>query len=323
MNKDFILQKARYWLSCEQEGINIYTNQEFLTWINFSKEHKKIFEEEKSFRNSFNVALSQSSKNELINQVEAELKREKVVSKNIKVIASLAACVLLIFFSSMFFKKEKQYTQTIHSKNKIIHNILLPDDSKLTLDAKTNMELVYSKNKREILLKEGKAIFDVSSNKKRPFYVKSNSILVQVVGTKFEVNKLKDHTKISVLEGMVMIKQDSNDKARHITVLAKGDVLNISKFGKIKSLEKVSLEKIGKWTNEKLIFDNTPLNEVLKVFSKYLQKNVFLNINDPENYPITGEFDVYDFNEFLKLLPIIYPLYIEKNQENIKISKKI
>ncbi|WP_419676174.1 FecR domain-containing protein [Aliarcobacter butzleri] len=68
----------------------------------------------------------------------------------------------------------------------MIQDILMPDNSKITLDAKTNIKVAYSKNKREVFLEKGKALFEVSPNKQKPFFVKSDDIFVKVVGTKFE-----------------------------------------------------------------------------------------------------------------------------------------
>lgn len=317
MNKDEIIQISRHWLSCEQEGFDLTSNQEFNSWISISTSHKEIFEEEKRFRESIKK-LSTTYKENARKKAEAELKREKFISRNIKIILPLAACILLLFSISFFNYKDNTYTNNIYSKNEIIQNILLPDKSKITIDARTDIEITYTSKKREVYLKKGKAVFEVSSNKNRAFYVKSNSILIQVVGTKFEVYKQKDKVNISVLEGIVNIRHGLNKNSRIVARLEKGDILDISNTGNINTLENKPLEEIALWRDEKLIFKQTPLKQVIKEFSKYIEYKVKLELDKKDDYLITGDFKVYEFNKFLKLLPLIYPIKVEKENKKDK-----
>ncbi|WP_323590211.1 FecR family protein [Aliarcobacter butzleri] len=313
LDKNCILKEAQNWLSCVQEGKNIYLNEEFLSWIK-NEEHKKIFEEEKLFRQMF-LNLPKEDKEKLSNQVKEELKKERFLNK-IKIITPFVACFMIVIFVYIFHFKDN-FSQNIYSENKIIQDILMPDNSKITLDAKTNIKVAYSKNKREVFLEKGKALFEVSPNKQKPFFVKSDDIFVKVVGTKFEVNKKQDRVNISVLEGIV----DINHNDLKVTQLKKGDVLEIKNDGKIEKLGKVSVDKMASWENEKLIFHQTPLFEVINEFSKYTNKNIELNLKKIDRYLITGEFNIYEFDKFVKLLPYIYPIKVEQIEQNRVILK--
>ncbi|MFY4749548.1 FecR family protein [Aliarcobacter butzleri] len=312
-DKNIILEKARYWLSCFQEGQNIYLNKEFLSWIN-NEEHEKIFEEEKRFRQMFSN-LSKECKKGLSTRVKEELRREKFLNK-IKIITPFAACFLIVIFVYVLYFKDN-FSQNIYSENKIIQDILMPDNSKITLDAKTNIKVAYSKNKREVFLEKGKALFEVSPNKQKPFFVKSDDIFVKVVGTKFEVNKKQDRVNISVLEGIV----DINHNDLKVTQLKKGDVLEIKNDGKIEKLGKVSVDKMASWQSGKLIFHQTPLFKVINEFSKYSNKNIELILVKNDKFPITGEFNINEFDKFVNLLPLIYPIKVEQIAENRLILK--
>lgn len=317
MNKEFILKEARYWLSSEQEGLDIYSNKEFLSWLNTSLEHKQIFEKEKEFRNKI-FSLSSKEKEKISEQTKQELKRERAF-KNIKILIPLAACILITFV--FLFKPKEIHTQNFFTENKI-QKLQLSDKSKILLDAKTKIKVSFSKEKREVFLEEGRALFKVSSNKNRPFLVRSDSIVVHVVGTKFEVSKEKEKVNISVLEGAVAIRYGKDEYSKIITHLEKGDILDISNFGKINNLEKVSLSKISNWKDERLVFSQSSLNEVIKEFSKYTNKKIKLYLYDPMQYPISGEFGLYDIDKFLEYLPLIYPLKIEQNENIVKILEK-
>ncbi|MBL3520213.1 FecR domain-containing protein [Arcobacter lanthieri] len=302
-NKDTIVEKARYYLSCEQEGKDIYSNQGFLIWINI-KENKEVFEEEKLFRQLFiNIPKQYSSK--LSEQVQQELKRERFLNK-IKKSTAIAACFLVISFVYIFYFKDN-YSQNIYSQNMIMQDITMPDDSKITLDVKSNIEIEYTKNKREVFLKYGKAIFEVSANKGRPFYVQSNDISVKVVGTKFEVNQKKNSVNIAVLDGIV----DINYKDLKISELKKGDSLEVFNNGEILSLKNLPVENLASWKEGKLIFEKTPLIEVLNEFQRYIDKRIKLVVSRNDDFLITGEFKIDEFDKFTKLLPMIYPIKVE------------
>ncbi len=317
MNKKLILEEARHWLSSEQEGLDIYSNEEFLSWLNTSLEHKQIFEEEKEFRNKI-FSLSSKEKKKLSERTKQELKRERAF-KNIKILMPLAACILIAFV--FLFKPKEIYTQDFFTENKI-QKLQLPDRSKILLDAKTKIRVAFSDERREVFLEEGRALFKVSSNKNRPFLVRNNSIIVHVVGTKFEVSKEKGKVNISVLEGAVAIRYGKNEYSKIITHLEKGDILDISTLGKVNSMKKVSLSKIANWKDEKLVFIQTSLKSVINQFSKYTDKKIELSLKSSNIYPITGKFNLYDIDKFLKYLPLIYPLKIEQNKNKIKILEK-
>ena len=87
-------------------------------------------------------------------------------------------------------------------------------------------------------------------------------------------------------------------------------------------MKKVSLSKIANWKDEKLVFIQTSLKSVIKQFSKYTDKKIELSLKSSNIYPITGKFNLYDIDKFLKYLPLIYPLKIEQNKNKIKILEK-
>jgi len=314
LNKDLILEEARAWLSLEQEGEELETNQKFLSWINVSRENKNIFIEEKKFRQSIQ-ALSSTYKQKKVQEIKDELKKENIYSK-LRFITPLAACFVLIIFAFTFTSKDKKYNKNIYSQSIVMQDIEMPDNSKISLDAKTDIEITYTEDIREVLLKKGRALFEVTANKDIPFYVKSNFTLIKVVGTKFEVKKEENKTKVSVLEGVVIVRHGFHEKSKILARLEKGDTLDISKSGKEKKLGKSLPNKIATWKNEKLIFEQTSLKDVVNEFSKYLDYEIKIDLLKNDNYPISGEFSVYEFDKFLEFLPLIHPIKIQRNDKN-------
>lgn len=315
---------ARLWLNKEQEGLNLSTSKEFQEWINKSVENKKAFEEEKDFRKLFKT-LSTSTLEEISFENQKEIRKDKYLKKIFKLSLS-AAVFCLIFFTSYFTYNyyTPSFKHTYLATNKVKKNIKLPDSSMISLDKNSKIEVKYYKNKREIQLKEGKALFSVTPNKSRPFLVKTSNTLVEVLGTKFEIQKQKDKVQISVVEGKVSVKHIlTNSNLQTLAFLKKSDSIEIDGFGKISNLKKVNEKLIALWQKNKLLFKQTKLEEVIKEFSKYLDYKIVIENKSLKDLPISGNFSINDFDNLMKSLSIIHPIKTYKIDNTYYIKKKI
>ena len=79
----------------------------------------------------------------------------------------------------------------------------LEDDSVLTLNSNSQVEVHYTKSKRVINLLRGEAHFDVVSDPNRPFEVYAGNRMIKAVGTAFSVYRLENNIEVLVTEGKV------------------------------------------------------------------------------------------------------------------------
>lgn len=110
--------------------------------------------------------------------------------------------------------EEKISHQVISGLNQVNNETLfndtvhLPDGSEVILEPKATVRYSYQffGTKREVYL-EGNAFFKVTRNPKSPFYVYSNNIVTQVLGTSFFVktNSLTKNVEVSVQTGKVAV----------------------------------------------------------------------------------------------------------------------
>jgi transmembrane sensor len=95
------------------------------------------------------------------------------------------------------------------SQNQVVY---LVDGSKVTLQPGSSIRhsAFLKKDKREIDL-EGNAFFEVAKDPQRPFYVYTNSIILRVLGTSFNVTTDKDNGNITVVvrTGKVSVYKNS------------------------------------------------------------------------------------------------------------------
>jgi len=283
-------------------------------------ENKNIsFKEEQAFFTEINSLPS-----EFLDELKVEVKenREKINKRKAKIIffssIASAACILLVAYFSFFFESIT-YSKNYLASTKVHKNIILPDNSIVSLDSSTSMKVKFYDDRREIILSKGKAFFDVFPNKERPFIIKTDDIVTKVLGTKFEIINDKSF-ELNVKEGKVAV---SNKKNKLLALVTKNESLTFNKNNHTKTLQQKNFKDMASWKEGKFNFNQTPLKNVLKTFSKYIDINVEIKDKSIENLKISGNFTSKEFNKLIKNLPLIYPVKIEKKDTKIVITNNI
>jgi transmembrane sensor len=138
------------------------------------------------------------------------------------VAASVLAALLAITFLFTYNKKnsaDKTRTAStyipagllkeVKNTSAAIQTFTLEDGSavKLYPGAKLSYPAAFVVDKREVYL-EGDAFFNVSKNPARPFYVYSNQIVTQVLGTSFEISGKTGRIEVNVKTGKVAVYEN-------------------------------------------------------------------------------------------------------------------
>lgn len=322
--KEEINKKAISWLIKEEEGLSIYGREQLNTWLKSNIQHKIIYNENKAFRQACKNLSSQNIL-QLNKEIQKESKYRQLFRKNFPIAASIVLFVIVSFL----FLEIQDYSKAVYSniyiaENKKINNIILPDNSIIDLDVQSHININFYKNRREANFSEGKAIFTIQKNKKRPFLITSGKTKIEVVGTKFEVINLDSITTVSVIEGIVRVAHifNKNKDPKIISLLKKGDFIKIDNNGKVLKIGKTIIKDIASWKNDLLIFNKTPLNQAMKSFKRYNQNSTTYENSYLSHLEITGSFNIKEFNKFIHALHIIYPITIIQKGKDIQILEK-
>lgn len=313
-----IQEQACHWISLELDGINLKKDEKFNIWINENIEHKIAFEEEKNF-----ISEIKSLPKDFLDELKNEVKQNRNIENRKKrflnkIIPLAAACILVALYIS-FFVEFTTFTQNYIATNKVQNNILLPDNSNISLDANTTINVKYYKNQRLVELSRGKAIFDVTPNKEQPFIIHTDRVNIKVLGTKFEVVNLDNLIQINVLEGTVKVTKTKEDK-KELSTVTKGESLILDKNANMISQKNTNIAKLLQWSEGKYSFQQTNLKEVFNEFSKHLDITVSFEKESTSEYPISGNFDAKHFDDFLKVLPMIHSIKVIKIGDKIVIK---
>ncbi len=144
-----------------------------------------------------------------------------------------------------------------------IKKLLLPDSSIVTLAANSSISYPekYRGTKRYAALK-GKAFFSITHNPAKPFVVESDDIQVKVLGTSFEVNNAATaDAVVTVVTGKVQVSVADKPVA---LLTPDQQVTYRRKDGLVTIANNIDAVNITNWTNNNLVFNETPLAIVLQ-----------------------------------------------------------
>jgi transmembrane sensor len=167
----------------------------------------------------------------------------------------------------------------------------LPDNSIVWLNAGSTLRYptTFDKNKRQVDLR-GEAYFEVKADKKCPFYVNTPiGLKVYVYGTRFNVSAYDDDNFIeTVLEkGKVnIIAPDQKTMYK----LEPGECMYYDKKSHDFTKKQIDVYEMTAWKDGKLIFRNTPLEEVLRRLSRHFNVDIQLNNLSHHEYDYRATF---------------------------------
>lgn len=129
------------------------------------------------------------------------LSRRNVKWRTAAVAASLAVIGLLGWLLIPGFNGAQHFATGI-GEQRVIR---LDDGSLANLNTGTRIEVRMSAKARDIRLIEGEALFKVHRDPARPFRVHAQDVVIQALGTQFNVYRRTTGTTVSVLEGRVEV----------------------------------------------------------------------------------------------------------------------
>lgn len=155
-----------------------------------------------------------------------------------------------------------------------VRAVRLADGSRLTVGARTEIEVDYSQDSRRVRLDGGQAFFEVAHDARRPFTVVAGDVEILVTGTKFDVKRIGEEVRVSVLEGRVELRRRP---ALPLGLLRPEKPARVLSGGLQAALDPGSGFALpapakappGEWREGRFYYADAPLSEVLADASRY------------------------------------------------------
>lgn len=168
------------------------------------------------------------------------------------------------------------------------YKIVLPDSSRVWLNAASVLKYPTNfDNKNRTVELKGEAYFEISPDKQRPFLVKSDRQLTQVLGTQFNISAYPEEetVKTTLVEGAVSVVPSSSkeNKAGNLATILKPGEQSTVLNGEM-SIAKVDLTPYISWKKGVFYFDETRLVDAMRQLSRWYDVEVVYSGKVPDTY---------------------------------------
>lgn len=199
--------------------------------------------------------------------------------------------------------------------------ITFQDGTKLWVNSgsKVIYPVNFDKDRREIFA-EGEIFLDVSSDKERPFIVKTKQVDVTVLGTQFNLSAYNAEKQVQVVlvNGKVEVQTSGKEK----NTLTPNSLFTYNTETQEKSIAQVDVSEYIAWKDGYYQFTKQKMDIVLRKIAQFYEVDIQW---DPrlEEMSCSGKLDMKnELNEVLKALQKAAPIQVEQSQGKIYIHVK-
>lgn len=228
---------------------------------------------------------------------------------------SVAAAVLLLvigiaswgwFFSSpnpTMMNSTTQWLSASATQGETL-TLTLPDGSTVTLNSGSSLRYpsAFTTEKREVQL-DGEAFFEVTSNPKKPFIVKTEILTTEVLGTSFNIEAFpsQNEARVTLVTGKVRVQAGAQQCELHPSQQAV-----FHKTTQQIQVQTVATNDFTDWKEGILRFRESSLPTVVQKIEKHYGVQIRLEVENAERCYLSGTFVKEDLNVVLKQLIFIH-----------------
>ena len=238
--------------------------------------------------------------------------------------AAALACTAWIGWT--YWQQQPVFTQSYATARGQQLDVHLPDGSTLKLDTATRAEVTLYRQRREVRLPEGQAMFTVKADASQPFDVLAGPLRITVVGTRFSVRNTPtgmgaDGVSVVVEEGRVRVTRSDTTAAASdapaqalakVAELTAGQSIQADAQGQWEQIKAQSPGGAMLWREGRVNFDRTPLAQALAEFERYGATNVVIKDPKVAALRINGSFDLRQARTFTGALPQVLPVRLRE-----------
>jgi transmembrane sensor len=324
LNEQIFEEASTWFVTFRVDDPGAAAREEFRDWIRRSPEHIRAYLEIAAVYADIPVPGDGRSAQELIDLARSapdsniiELNRQRVgaagpgqsVSRDRRVGMGqrglLAAAVLVISCATGWLLLERDTYSTGIGEQR---SVTLSDGSIVELNAESKVRVMYRSGHRDVHLLSGQALFRVAKDASRPFVVQAGDTRVRAVGTQFDVYLRSASTVVTVIEGRVAVLSEVVSSGTpegaappDAAVVAAGEQVTVT-TNRLRMAEKPNVAAAIAWTQHQLVFDATPLAEVLAEFARYTPRRIIVDSPSLAALEISGQYTSSSPDSLLRFL---------------------
>lgn len=178
--------------------------------------------------------------------------------------------------------------------------VTLSDGTKVWLNAASSISypVAFTGNERRVSI-TGEAYFEVMHNAAKPFRVQVGNMVVEDIGTAFNINAYTDESaiKTTLVTGSAKISDNNEER-----ILIPGQQAITKANEDSIRIEKVNVEDVIGWKNGHFYFENEDLETIMKQVSRWYDVNVVYQGAIPNRIFVGGMSRKSNLSELIKIL---------------------
>jgi transmembrane sensor len=213
-------------------------------------------------------------------------------------------------------------TNTLETPRGGYYQLILADGSHIWLDAASSLR--YDVDSGRTVELTGRAYFEVAPDRQRPFNVRYKGLLLEVLGTHFNIDCYGDsNIRTTVLQGKVRVKRNDGGNISPGTKtgpveLTSGQQATFN--GSRTVITTVDTNAAIAWRKNIFIFDNADIKEVLDEASRWYDFDVMYNTDLPEQRIEGNPSRNLPFTDFLRIIGMT-GLHFSLQNDTLHVSK--
>lgn len=268
-NREYFHELRRTWDQQQRPGKRFEADRD-QEWLTFEKTHlqKPLFGDQKVFSNK------------MLSFFRSRLRP-----------AFILISVIILFMIGLFFWRtgfRTSFYREIVTQNKQMIKMRLSDGTHIQLNSGSSIKFLkpFSDTLRQVTL-SGEAFFMVSRDE-RPFVMITKQAKAVVHGTSFNIWSRNEQTRIIVKQGLVRFGSIHADS--HYVDVCQGQMSKIIEAMPPLTPTTVNPDHLLGWLNGRLVFEETPLIEVVAELERYYDVSIRIEIENPESRILTAQF---------------------------------
>ncbi|MCC5907673.1 MAG: FecR domain-containing protein [Balneolaceae bacterium] len=237
-------------------------------------------------------------------------------------IAALTSLFTILYMVEPEQEEMKIFSEVVTERGQRA-TINLDDGSRIRLNS--GSKLLYPEefdSEQRYVQLYGEAYFEIAGDE-RPFIVKADEAVIEILGTEFNVYAYEDREdiKVVVAEGMVSVRSD-RASYEHSASLGKGDMATLKRGseGDLNVTQNVNLRRHLGWMQYRLNFDNIPLSQVASTLQRWYGVDIEFENDQLRDKTLTADFEDATIHEVIRVIEIA--INVEHEMKGRKITLK-
>jgi ferric-dicitrate binding protein FerR (iron transport regulator) len=226
----------------------------------------------------------------------------------VSLIPLLAATATLAYlYLKQTHTPEESVYSALSSAPGTVARVSLPDRSDVWLNAGSTLRYPsrFSGKERNVYL-EGEAYFQVESDVRNPFYVNLNrGMRIKAYGTRFDVCSYPEDSLIEVVLESGAVEVAAGKRRLH---LRPDEMMSFDAGSRQIAFRKVRTDEKTAWKNGRLLFRNTPLQEVVKKLARRYNVDIELQGDTSKVHHFRATFTTETITQALDYMKMAAPL---------------